>query len=86
MKRLFAMLTVCLPLWGSSLHAENLLEIYQLARQNDAQLRQALAQKEAAYESRPQALAQLLPQISASASKNWWHINPKGALKKTTDS
>ncbi len=86
MKQLLASLTLCALSWASSLHAENLTEVYRLAWENDAILREALALKEAAYESRPQALAQLLPTVKALASKNWWDINPKGRLKETTDS
>jgi outer membrane protein len=86
MKPLFASLIVCALSWGPSLHAENLREVYRLAWENDAVLREALAVKEAAYESRPQALARLLPTVKTLASRNWWHINPKGRLEDTTDS
>jgi outer membrane protein len=48
--------------------ANDLLQLYHLAQSHDATLQAALAQRDAAIESKPQALAQLLPQVSASAS------------------
>jgi outer membrane protein len=48
--------------------ANDLLQLYHLAERHDATLQAALAQRDAAIESRPQALATLLPQVSASAS------------------
>ncbi|HEX2585374.1 MAG TPA: TolC family protein, partial [Steroidobacteraceae bacterium] len=50
-------------------HATNLLEIYDRAAQNDPQIRAADANRLANREARPQAWAQLLPNIAANA--NW---------------
>lgn len=50
-------------------YATNLLEIYDRAAQNDPQIRAADANRLATRETRPQAWAQLLPNISANA--NW---------------
>jgi len=50
-------------------HATNLLEIYDRAAQNDPTIRAADANRLAQREASPQAWAQLLPNISASA--NW---------------
>jgi len=47
--------------------AADLVAVYQRALQNDPQLREAEANRLAALESKPQALAALLPQISGSA-------------------
>src|SRR6195256_2531843 len=47
--------------------AADLLAVYQRALQNDPQLREAEANRLAALESKPQALAALLPQVSGSA-------------------
>lgn len=47
-------------------HADNLWDIYQLARQSDPQLREADANRMAVKEAKPQALGALLPQISAT--------------------
>lgn len=49
--------------------AEDLLTVYQRALTHDPQIREAEANRLAARETRPQAIAALLPQISASASK-----------------
>lgn len=47
--------------------ANDLEEFYQLALTRDAVLQAAAFQRQAAIETRPQALSQLLPQLSASA-------------------
>ena len=49
-------------------NANDLKELYELAVTRDASLQAAGFQRDAAIESRPQALAQWLPQISANAS------------------
>jgi len=46
----------------------DLLELYRLALARDAVLQAATHQRDAAIEGRPQALSQLLPQVTASAS------------------
>jgi outer membrane protein len=51
--------------------ADTLWDIYQKARQNDPQLREADANRMANREARPQALGALLPQLSASGNKSW---------------
>jgi len=48
--------------------ANDLLDLYRLALARDAVLQAATYQRDAAIEVRPQALAQLLPQIDATAS------------------
>ena len=52
-------------------HGENLFEVYQLAEKSDPQYREAEAAYRAKLEARPQALAQLLPNISLSANTAW---------------
>jgi outer membrane protein len=47
--------------------AADLLAVYQRALQNDPQLREAEANRLAALEAKPQAVAALLPQVSGSA-------------------
>ena len=49
--------------------AEDLKAVYERALANDPQIREADALRRAARESRPQAWAAILPQISGSASK-----------------
>ena len=65
MKRLLA-LVACLLIIRSASPAD-LVAVYQRALQNDPQLREAEANRLAALESKPQALAALLPQLSGSA-------------------
>jgi outer membrane protein len=62
---LAAVLAVCA---GPVASANDLLQLYHLAESHDATLQAALAQRDAAIESKPQALALLLPQVSATAS------------------
>jgi outer membrane protein len=48
--------------------ANDLLRLYHLAQDHDAILQAARAQRDSAIEAKPQALALLLPQVSASAA------------------
>jgi outer membrane protein len=48
--------------------AADIVEVYQKALQNDPQIREADANRLASRESKPQALASLLPQINATGS------------------
>ena len=57
-----------LSLTTAAAGAANLIEVYQRALQNDPQIREAEANRLASRESKPQALAALLPQFSASGS------------------
>ncbi|MCK6371133.1 MAG: TolC family outer membrane protein [Gammaproteobacteria bacterium] len=56
---------------GPYAQADSLLDIYQRARQNDPQLREAEANRLALREAKPQARGALLPQIEASAGQEW---------------
>src|SRR5260370_3805948 len=64
MKRLLTLFVLCAS--ADSAPAADLLAVYQRALQNDPQLREAEATRLAALETKPQALAALLPQISGS--------------------
>jgi outer membrane protein len=64
----FWILFVSSCLLGSAASAADLLAVYQRALQNDPQLKEAEANRLAALESKPQALAALLPQLSASGT------------------
>lgn len=66
---MLTLLTTTLMLGAPSLHAENLLQVYQLAQQGDPVLRAAEASYRAGLEAKPQGRAGLLPVISADA--NW---------------
>ena len=69
MSRLFATLSLAasllVPVGG---HTDTLWDIYQMARQNDPQLREAEANRLATREAKPQALGALLPQINGTVN------------------
>ena len=74
-KRLFACCCL-LGGWLSSLaHADDLLDVYNLALENDPTLKQAEARNSSAKEFRDQGLARFFPVVSATASssRNWLH-------------
>ncbi len=72
--------------------AENLVQIYQLAVENDAQIKEAKATRDSALESKPQAVAGLLPTLALSGGTDRVHtnvVNPaasKGSSKYTNNS
>src|SRR3954462_12834117 len=53
---------------SSAVPAADLIEVYQRALQNDPQIREADANRLASRESKPQALAALLPQLNVPGS------------------
>lgn len=55
-------------LGSATSHAEDLLDIYRLALENDPQLRAAAAAHRAAQETKAQSRASLLPQLNLSAN------------------
>src|SRR6185436_9770179 len=57
-----------LSLFAGVLQAADLLSVYERALQNDPQIREADANRLASRESKPQALAALLPQLNATGS------------------
>jgi outer membrane protein len=57
-----------LSLFAGALHAADLLSVYERALQNDPLIREADANRLASRESKPQAVAALLPQFDASGS------------------
>jgi outer membrane protein len=64
MKRLLTLFALCVS--AAPAPAADLLAVYQRALQNDPQLREAEANRLAALETKPQALAALLPQLAGS--------------------
>src|SRR5271155_2117139 len=66
MKHFLIVLSSCL-VWNAA-PAADLLAVYQRALQNDPQLKEAEANRLAALESKPQALAALLPQLAGSGT------------------
>ena len=65
MKKLLLLLTLTV---AAPAMATDLLSVYQRALQNDPQLREAEATRLAALEAKPQALAAMLPQLSANGT------------------
>lgn len=78
---LIAVLLISVP---SLLRAENLMDIYGRALQNDPIIKQAEAKQSAAGESRNQGLARFFPTLAATgaSSRNWFNtrkLNFQGA-------
>ncbi|MGH8640626.1 MAG: TolC family outer membrane protein [Burkholderiales bacterium] len=66
--------------------AEDLLDVYRLALENDPAIKAAAAANAAAQEARPKSLSLLLPQVSASADAGRAHeeiTNATGLLTNT---
>lgn len=68
-------LGVLLMAGAASARADTLWEIYQMARQNDPQLREADANRLATGQAKPQAFGALLPQINATSSATNDEVN-----------
>src|SRR5688572_7465852 len=64
------LIAACSLILASTAHPADLVTVYQRALQNDPQIREADANRLASRESKPQALAALLPQFDASGSYN----------------
>src|SRR5258708_23063479 len=64
MKRLLTLVACIFSFHAAA--AADLVAVYQRALQNDPQLREAEANRLAALEAKPQALAALLPQLSGN--------------------
>lgn len=62
------LIAACSLILASTAHPADLVTVYQRALQNDPQIREADANRLASRESKPQALAALLPQFDASGS------------------
>ncbi len=82
--RLTALLILLLTL--PLVEAADLLQVYDLALQNDAQLRGARASRNAAMEAKPQARALLLPNLSLSAGADRIHTDSENATTGKTHS
>lgn len=71
-------------LLSANTQAENLLEIYQLAKQNDSTYRAAVQEYEAARQASPQAWSSVLPQLNLSGSHS--EIDEDRTVSGTTTS
>lgn len=67
MQRFILLATTALLFVGQAAVAEDLLAVYQRALEADPQIREAEATRRANLESKPQAIAALLPQLSGTA-------------------
>jgi outer membrane protein len=67
MRRLLAFGLACLLMPAAQ--ADDLIQVFDRATTNDPQIREADALRKASRESKPQALAALLPQLSGSAAR-----------------
>jgi len=72
---------IAFPLTGN---ATSLIDVFEDALVNDPLLKEALANKEAISESRPQARSLLLPQINASGSYSDSDINGRSTFQQKT--
>jgi len=70
---------------AGSVQASDLAEVYARALQNDPQIREAEANRLATLESKPQALASLLPQLSASAGYDKRKSDGSSPFSNVTD-
>ncbi len=59
------------------LATSDLLQVFEIALQNDPTYREARERRNATLEIRPQAIARLLPLLSATASGSWNFLNNK---------
>ena len=66
----FIIIVLLLTIVSPVLQAQNLLDIYELALQNDPVLKQAMASQQAIGESKYQGIANFLPNISATGISN----------------
>lgn len=64
-------LLCCGMLYSLALPAQDLVGVYQLAKQNDSLIREARERMNSAREIKPQAKALLLPTLSASGELDW---------------
>jgi len=86
-RRLLSVFLIAL-FWLPLAQGDNLMQVYQMALQNDAQFKAARATKDSVLESRPQAVAKLLPTLSMSASTTSMDVDTvhsSTAGKGTTD-
>ena len=63
-------------------HAASLMEVFELATINDPFIKEALANKEAIIESKPQARSLILPQLSSSATFSDSDVNGQSTFQQ----
>lgn len=68
MKRYVVSVFLAVLFWLPQAQGEDLIQVYEMALQHDAQIKAARATRDSVLEARPQAIAQLLPTLSMSGS------------------
>ena len=79
MRNIVRFLVVLVSFWVPIVPAMDLLEVYDLAVDNDPTLLEAAAQRRSARQSRPQAIANLLPVLSAVGTTQSTRLHNKKA-------
>ncbi|AHE97137.1 TolC family outer membrane protein [Thioalkalivibrio paradoxus] len=79
MLRTLCVTAVFAATWALPAQAEDLLQVFEHAQMEDAQLRAAEAQYRAVLEARPIARSTLLPQLSADAELGAFYSDPDGS-------
>ncbi|VAX11147.1 Type I secretion outer membrane protein, TolC family [hydrothermal vent metagenome] len=78
MRKLFSPVAIFVLTGLLPAHALDLVHVYELGLQNDPQLRASRAERDSIRETRPQALAKLLPTVSARGGSKRTHLNVIG--------
>ncbi|MHA6962912.1 outer membrane channel protein TolC [Zobellella denitrificans] len=76
--------TLMLLCAAAPVQAEDLLDIYRQATQNDPQVREAKARRDAAFEQINESRAALLPQVNLGAGANYTQSNQNDRTTRST--
>ncbi len=79
MLRTLSAATIACTLWAAPVQAEDLIQVFERAQEQDAELRAAEAEYRSILEARPLARSALLPQISADAELGAFYSDPDGS-------
>ncbi len=79
MLRTLSAATFAFTLWAVPVQAEDLIQVFERAQEQDAELRAAEAEYRSILEARPLARSALLPQISADAELGAFYSDPDGS-------
>ena len=79
MLRTLSAATFAFTLWAVPVQAEDLIQVFERAQEQDAELRAAEAEYRSILEARPLARSALLPQVSADAELGAFYSDPDGS-------
>ncbi|MBS0002614.1 MAG: TolC family outer membrane protein [Thioalkalivibrio sp.] len=79
MLRALSAATLACALWTVPAQSEDLMQVFERAQQQDAELRAAEAEYRAVLEARPLARSAILPQVSADAELGAFYSDPEAA-------